>query len=112
MVDDHCLRAALGLTALTWVVHDEGIQVRQRAQNGIGPAGRAQRHALARQPFQVAVLANVHHRVHRKGTTQPEVKGEVAVRGHQVGVMVSGHQIQIATACGLYAHEHLAQAQA
>ena len=108
MVDDDGLRAALGLRALAGVVDDEGVQVRQRAQNGIRPAGSAQRHAFAGQPFQVAVLAHMHHGVHRVGAAQPEVKGQVVVGGHQVGIVVGGDQVQVAPACGLVAHKHIA----
>ena len=112
VVDDHGLRAPLGLAAFAGVIDDEGVQVRQRAEDGVGPAGRAQRHALAGQPFEVAVLAHMHHRIDGEGAAQPEVEREVVVRRHEIGVVVGRDQIDVAAACRLDANEHVAQAQA
>ena len=108
VVDDDGLRATLGLRALAGVVDDEGVQVRQRAQNGIRPTGGTKRHTFAGQPLQVAVLAHMHHGIHRVGAAQPKVKSQVVVGGHQVGIVVGGDQVQVAPACGLIAHKHMA----
>ena len=112
VIDDHGLGAPLGLAAFARVVDDEGVEVRQRAEDGVGPAGRAQRHALARQPFEVAVRADVHHRIDREGAAQPEVERQVVVRRHQVGVVVRRTQVHVASARGLDADKHMTQAQA
>ena len=112
VVDDDGLRAPLGLAALAGVVDDEGVQVRQRPQQQVGPAIGPQGHAFAGQPFQVAVLAHVHQRIHLEHPAQPEIERQVGVGRHQVGVVVAGHAVQVAPARGLYAHEHLAQPQA
>ena len=112
VVDDDGLCAALGLRALARVVDDKGVQVRQRAQDGVRPAGRAQRHALAGQPFQVAVLAHVHHGIHLIDTANPKVKSQVVVRGHQVSIVVSGNQVEVAPAGRLVAHKHITVALA
>src|SRR3546814_21046222 len=62
------------------IVHDEGIEVRQRPEDGLGEARRAEREGLAGQPLHVAVLAHVDHRIDADGLAQPGVEGEVAVR--------------------------------
>jgi len=64
--------------------------MRQRAQHHIGPARIGQRDALARQPFQVAVLAHVHHGVDAKHMAQPEVERQIAVRRRQLGIVIAG----------------------
>ncbi|MNO09176.1 hypothetical protein D3C81_2321810 [compost metagenome] len=66
MIDNHRLGPALGLGALTRVIDDERIDVRQRPDQGIRPATGGQAHALAWQPFKVAVLANMDQRVSGK----------------------------------------------
>ena len=63
VVDDRGVRAALGLRALARVVDQEGVDQRQVAERRVGAAGGGQRGVLAGQPLQVAVLAEVHHRV-------------------------------------------------
>ena len=63
VVDDHRLGAPLGLGALTRVVDDKRVDIRQRPQQCIRPAVLRQAHAFTRQPFQVAVLAHMDHAV-------------------------------------------------
>ena len=109
VVDDDGLRTALGLAAFARIVHDEGVQMRQRPQNHIGPTTGAQRHAFARQPFQIAVLAHMHDGIGPPYATQPEIKSQIGMRGHQVGIVVAGHHIQIAPTRRLYAHKHIPQ---
>ena len=89
VVDDHGGAAPLGLAALAGVVHDEGIDVRERPERGLREALGGERERLARQPFHVAVLAHVDHRVGVEARAQPGVEGEVAVRRRQVGVVVA-----------------------
>ena len=89
VVDDHRRAPALGLAALAGVVHDEGIDVRERPERGLGEARGGERQRLARQPLHVAVLADVNDRVGVEGRAQPGVEGEVAVRRRQVGVVVA-----------------------
>ncbi len=48
VIDDDNLRAALGLRALAGIVDDEGIEMRQGAEDCLGPAGLGQCHRLAR----------------------------------------------------------------
>ena len=111
VVHDHRLGAALGLGALARIVDDEGVQVRHGAERQVRPAGLGQGHALAGQPFQVAVLAHVHHGIGLPRGAQPVVEGQVVMRWHQVRVVVAGHGVQVVAARWLDAHKHLAQAQ-
>ena len=107
MVDDHGLGAALRLGPLAGVVDDEGVHVRQRSERRLRVTGRGERERLAGQPFEVAVLAHVHHRVHPG--PQPGVEGEVAVRRHERGVVVGSARVDVVSARGLNAHRHVAQ---
>ena len=84
------MRPPLGLGALAGVVDQEGVDQRQVAQRGVGSAGRRHAQRLAGQPFQVAVLAEVHYCVTTESGVQPVVGGEVMVAGRQVGVVVDG----------------------
>jgi hypothetical protein len=111
VTDQHRLRAPLRLCALARVIHDERIHVRQRPEDRFGPATRRQRHALARQPLEIAVFAHVHDRLHVEYTAQPRIKRDVVVRGHQVGIVVRRKLIQLVASRGLNADEHRAEPQ-
>ena len=63
MVDERGVGAPFGLGALSGVVDEERIDQRQVAQRRIGAARRGHAERLARQPLQVAVLAEVDDRV-------------------------------------------------
>ena len=61
MIDDHRGRAPLGLAALARIVDDERVDVGQGTQSRLREAPLGQRQRLAGQPFEIAVLAHVHH---------------------------------------------------
>ena len=88
VVDDHRVGAALGLHALAGVVDDEGVEERHVGQRGVGRALGAEPEALARQPLERAVLAEVDDRVGAEARAQPVVGGQVVVRRRQLGVVV------------------------
>ncbi len=67
MVDDDGGGPALGLGALARVVDDEGVDVGERPQGRFGKAILRQGQGLARQPFQIAVLAHMDHGVGAEG---------------------------------------------
>ncbi len=67
VVNDHRRRAPLGLRALAGIVDDEGIDQRRRPEAELRPAVRRQRQRLARQPFEIAVLAEMDDRVRGEG---------------------------------------------
>jgi hypothetical protein len=98
VVDERGVDAALGLGALPRVVDQERVHEWQVAERGIGAAGGGQAGVLAGQPFQVAVLAEVDHRVGPEATVRvrggdPAVGREVVVRGRQVGVVVDRDRV-------------------
>ena len=71
VVDERGVGAAFGLGALPRVVDQERVDQRQVAQRGVGAARRRHAERLARQPLQVAVLAEVHDGVraeHRRSS--------------------------------------------
>ncbi|MNQ72029.1 hypothetical protein D3C85_867210 [compost metagenome] len=112
VIDDHRLGAPLGLGALARVVDDERIDVRQRPEQSIWPTMFRQPDAFARQPFEVAVLADVDHAVGAIGVAQPEVEGQVAVGRHQVRVVIHRARVDLITPRRLNADEGQAKAQA
>ena len=105
VVDEHRVRAPLGLGALTGVVDQERVDQRQVAQRRVGSAGRRHAQRLARQPLQVAVLAQVHDGVRAESGIQPPVGGQVVVAGRQVRVVVDGDRV-LAEAAGRLDHQH------
>ena len=110
VIDDHCSSAPLGLAALAGVVHDEGIDVRERPERGFRKALGGKRQRLPRQPFHIAVLAHVHHRMGIERRAHPRVEGEIAVRRRQVGVVVALLRIDVVAARRLDRDDHVAEA--
>lgn len=105
VVDEHRVRAPLGLGALAGVVDQEGVDQRQVAQCGVGAAGRRHAQRLTRQPFQVAVLAEVHDGVRAEPGIQPVVGSKVVMAGRQVRVVVDGDRVVPETP-GRLDHQH------
>lgn len=105
VVDEHRVRAPLGLGALAGVIDQEGVDQRQVAQRGIRRAARRHAQGFARQPFQVAVFAQMHHGVRPEPGVQPAVGGQVVVAGRQVGIVVDGDRV-LAEAAGRLHHQH------
>ena len=89
VIQDHRLGTPLGLAALTRIIDDERIEVRQRTQGPFREAAGGEAQALAGQPFEVAVLAHMHHHLGSKLLPQPEVLGQVGVGGGQVGAVIA-----------------------
>ncbi|MNI07721.1 hypothetical protein D3C73_607340 [compost metagenome] len=112
VIDDHCLGAALGLGALARIVDDEWIDVRQRPEQRVRPAILRQPNTFARQPFKVAVLANMDHALGAVGVAQPEIKRQIAVGRHQVRVVIHRARVHLITARRLNADEGQAKPQA
>ncbi len=109
VIDDHGAGAALGLRALARIVDDEGIEMRQRPQHRLGIAGIAQGQCLARQPFQIPMLAEMHDRVDLRDLPQIGVEGEVVVRWHQFRIVIRLDRIDVVAARRLDADENVAE---
>ena len=112
VVDDHGVRAALGLHALARVVDDEGVEERDAGQRGVGRALGPEPQALARQPLQGAVLAEVDDGVGAEARAQPVVGGQVVVRRRERGIVVDGHGVLPEAARRLDGDEDVAELQA
>ena len=90
VVDQHGVRTTLGLGALARIVDQERVNQRQVAQRRVGAARRGHAKCLARQPLQVAVLAEVHDGIRAEIGGHPAVGGQIVVARRQVGIMVDG----------------------
>lgn len=110
------VHTALGLGALAGVVDQERVDQREVTQRGVGAAGGGQARVLAGQPLQIAVLAEVDHRVGAeavvvRGRGDPAVGGEVVVRGRQIGVVVDRDRVLAEAARRLDEDQQVAAAQ-
>ena len=102
MINNDSCCAAFGLRPFSGVIDDERIEVRHRPQNGLGNAGRFQRQCFAGQPFEIAVLAEMHHRINAEFVAHPPIECEVIVRRHQIGRMIGRLGIDVVTARRLH----------
>ena len=101
MIDNDGARTPLGLGAFARIVDNERIEIWNRAQGRFGEAGGRQRHGLARQPFEVAMLAVVDDGMSSEDLTQPNIKGEIAVRRHKSWIMVGTLGVDVVATSGL-----------
>ncbi len=111
MIKDHRLGAAFGLCAFTRIIDDEWIEMRGRTKNGLREAILGQRQRLARQPFHIAMLSKVNDRIDAKHMTQPDIKGEIVVRRHQIGRVIAFKRIDVIATRGLQPDHHIAKRQ-
>ena len=112
VVEDHGLAAALGLAALSWIVHDEGIEVGHGAEGPFRETLLREAHGLAWQPLQVAVLAHMHHGLAVEVAAQPEVLGQVGVGGRKVGAVIGQLRVSVVAAIGLHQQGHTPKIEA
>ena len=84
------------------IVDQERVDQRQVAQRGVGAARRRHAKRLARQPFQVAVLAEVHDGVGAELGVEPVVRGQIVMAGRQIGVVIDGDRVLTETAWRLH----------
>ena len=71
----------------------------------------AQAIGLARQPFEIAMLAIVNQRMGLEAVAEPEIEGEVTMGRHESRIMVSGLGINIVAAGRLDADGHVAEGE-
>ena len=88
MVDDDCGGAALGLRSLAGIVDDERVEMRQRPERHFREAGFRHGERLARQPFEVAVLAEMDDGMGIEDLPDPGVESQIGVRRHQIGIVI------------------------
>ena len=110
VIDDGRRDPALGLRPLARIVDDEGIDLRQRPCADLGEAGLRERHRLARQPFQIAMLADMDDGMGAELPVQPDVESEIPVRRRERRVMVAGLGIDIVAARRLHRDRDIAEA--
>ena len=111
VIDDHRLGSPLGLGALARIVDDERIDIRQRPEQRVRPAMFREPDTLARQPFEVAMLADVDHAVGAVGVAQPEVKRQITMGRHQVRVVIHRARVHLIAPRRLNADERQAETQ-
>ena len=109
MIDDDGVSTALCLRAFAGVVNDEGVKQRQVRQQGVGEAIFRQAYAFARQPFERAMLADMHDGVGAPLVTQPAIQRIVMMGRRQVGLMIDRIRIHAVAARWLQRHEGIAQ---
>ena len=81
-----------------------------RTLGDLGETIGGKRQGLARQPFQIAVLAHMDHGVGAEFAAQPGIERQIAVRRHQVRVVVGAHGIDVVTPRRLQAQGDVAEA--
>ena len=111
VVDDDRRGAAFGLAPFAGVVDDEGVEMRQRPERGFGETFFRQGDRLARQPFQVAVLAEMDDGVGVESLAQPGVEREIAMRRNEVRVMIGGGGVDVVAARRLHAEDDIAESR-
>ena len=110
VIDDHRRRAALRLTALARIVDQERIDQRRRAERDFRPAGFRKTERLARQPFEIAVLAEMHDRVGAERLPYPRIEREVVVWRDEIGIVVRRLWVDGVAALRLDADHDIAEA--
>ena len=109
MIDDHRARTALGLRALTGIIDDKRIDMRRRPEHGFRIAVFRQRQRLARQPFEIAMLAHVNNGVDFRYRAQIGIEGDITMRRDQIGRMIAFLRVDIVAARGLNAGQCFAK---
>ena len=109
MINDHSGGTALGLRAFARIIDNKRIEMRDRRQRDFGKTLIRQGQRLARQPFQIAMLAKMHNGMGIERVAQPGIKGEIAMRRHQIGVVIAGQRIDVITARRLNTDDHIAK---
>ena len=110
MIDDHRRRSTLRLTALARIVDQKRIDERCRRERDLRPAGLRKTERLARQPFEIAVLAEMHDRVGAERLPYPRVEREVVVWRDEIGIVVGRLRIDGVAALRLDADDDIAEA--
>ena len=111
VIHDHGTRPPLCLRAFARIVDDERVEMGQGAQHRLGPAAGRESQGLARQPFEIAVLAQMHDGMQPELMTQPEIEGQIAVRGHEIRRVVGALRVDVVAARRLKPDHQMAEWQ-
>src|SRR4051812_33211500 len=84
--------------------------MRDVSEYRIGQAIGRQARALARQPFEIAVLTEMHDRMQVEFAPKPEIECEIVMRRHQVGIVIAVLGVNIVAARRLHADDNVAEA--
>src|SRR5215207_2449991 len=93
MVDDHGVSTPLRLRALARIVDQERVDQWQRADRSISPTGCRHSYVLARQPFEIAVLAEVNNGVGPERLLQPPIHRKIVVRWSKIRIVVDRYRV-------------------
>ena len=109
MIDNDCRGSTFGLGALSGIIDDEGVEMRDWTQNRLGKILPPQGNASSRKPFQVSVLTEMNDRMCFEGLPDPRVKREICWWGRQFRIMVNRLGLNAESSLGLDAHENVSQ---
>ena len=108
VTDEAGTAPAFGDDAFAGDGHQVGVNVGQAAQGDVRIAGTVQPRGLAGQPFQVAMGAQVDHRVRLEHFPQPVIKCKILVGGRDGRIVVGPGGVHAVLAGGLHRHKHVA----
>jgi hypothetical protein len=77
VIDNNGGGAPLGLRTCSWIVDDEGIEMRQGSKAKPRIVILAERNTAAGQPFQISMLSKMDHCVRAEGLANPEIESEI-----------------------------------
>ena len=105
------MAAPLGLRTLAGVIDDEGIEQRHVTQQRIGETVFREPDALAGQPLERAMLADVDNRIGLPDVAEPTIQAIVMMRRWQIRLMVDRVRIHAVAARRLQGNERISQLQ-
>ena len=109
MIDNDCRGSAFGLGALSGIIDDEGVEMRDGTQNRLGKILPPQGNASSRKPFQVSVFAEMNDRMCFEILPDPRVKCKICRWGRQFRIMVNRLGLNAESSLGLDADENVSQ---
>src|SRR6185312_8382613 len=85
-------------------------EMRQGPECSLGKARGRQRHRLAGQPFEIAVLAEMDDGMHPRRVAEPGIEGEIAMRRRQIRRVIRGFGVDVVAARRLDRDDDIAAA--
>ena len=89
------------LHSLAWIIDDERINDRDRAENRLGAAGWRERKRLSGKPFERAMCSEVDHGVDALALPEPGIERDIAVQRWAGDVVVALLPVRQSTAVRL-----------